>query len=64
MCKEDNEEELLYSAVLDEVIETVERQLAEMPFFTDEDHEVPMEKMKYAPITNLGSEGEFAKLDN
>jgi len=63
MCKEDNEEELLYIAVLDEVIITVERQLSDMSFFTDEDHEVATEKMKHAPITNLGCESEFAKLD-
>ena len=59
-----NEEDLLYNEVLGEVIETVQRQLSEMSFFTDENPGMSSEKLKYAPITNLGCESEFAKLDN
>ena len=61
-CKQDNEKDLLYSAVLDEVLDTLERQLSQMSFFTTED--MASEKLKYAPLTNSGCESEFAKLDN
>ena len=49
-CKEEDEEDLLYTAVLNEVIDTA------MLSFTDTDHGVSTEKLKYAPITNLGCE--------
>jgi len=53
----------LYGAVLNKVIDTVERQLAEVSFFGG-DTSTDETKLQYAPITNLGTEGEFAKLDN
>ena len=59
--------EKLYAAVLDEVIDTVQRQLAQMSFFSegnDDANAIDEEKLKYAPLTNLGCESEFAKLDN
>ena len=61
-CNTNDEEDLLYKSVLAEVVDTVERQLAEMQFFTDPQYE--NEKIKYAPLTNSGCESEFAKLDN
>lgn len=60
----------LISAVLDEVVVSLKRQLSEMSYFreiTGEKLDSPLpdpEKLKYAPMTNLGCEGEFAKLDN
>jgi len=63
-CRGDSTgQERLYGAVLKEVIETVERQLADVPFFIG-DTSIDETKLQYAPITNLGAEGEFAKLDN
>jgi len=56
-------QERLYGAVLKEVIETVERQLAEVSFFSG-DTSIDGIKLQYAPITNLGAEGKFMKLDN
>jgi hypothetical protein len=64
--------EKLLSAVLAESVETLERQLFQMSFFHtaqtngSENSDPPLdeEKLKYAPITNMGCEGEFAKLDN
>ena len=56
----------LYGAVLDEVIDTLERQLSEMAFFRSGegmDVEIDEDKMEFAPLTNLGCESEFAKLD-
>ena len=56
----------LFRAVLDETIETLERQLAKMDFFKsgEESTGVDEEKLQYAPLTNSGCETEFAKLDN
>ena len=59
-------ENRLYSAVLTEVIETLERQLSTVPFFKQSCSGVELdeEKLKNAPITNLGAESAFASLDN
>ena len=56
-------QERLYGAVLKQVIETVERQLSEVSFFSG-DTSIDETKLQYAPLSNLGTEGEFAKLDN
>jgi len=53
----------LYGAVLHEVIDAVERQLAEVPFFSGNSN-IDEAKLQFTPITNLRAEGEFAKLDN
>ena len=62
----DNEEELLLSSVLDEVVDTVQRQLEEMTYFYEEESitEETETKLKHAPLTNLGAETKFAKLNN
>ena len=52
----------LYGAVID----TLERQLSEMAFFQSDETRatvVDETKMKFAPVTNLGCDAEFAKLD-
>ncbi|KAK6168582.1 hypothetical protein SNE40_019783 [Patella caerulea] len=59
--------DMLISAVLEEVVETLNRQLSEMSYFKDSNnspHKIDEQKLKYAPMTNLGCESEFAKLDN
>ena len=57
--------ERLFAAVLEEVSSTINRQLSEMPFFDErEESLVDVSKLAYAPLTNLGCESEFAKLDN
>ena len=62
----DNEEELLLSSVLDEVVDTVQRQLEEMRYFYEEESitEETETELKHAPLTNLGAETKFAKLNN
>ena len=62
----DNEEELLLRSVLDEVVDTVQRQLEEMRYFYEEESitEETETKLKHAPLTNLGAETKFAKLNN
>ena len=62
----DNEEELLLRSVLDEVVDTVQRQLEEMRYFYEEESiaEEIETKLKHAPLTNLGAETKFAKLNN
>ena len=65
----DDGQSRLYGVVLDEVIETLERQLSEMEFFQNRtsDEAGPansdVSKLEYAPLTNLGCESELAKLD-
>ena len=55
----------LIGAVMEETVETLKRQLNEMDYFDDEvNSEIDQEKLKFAPLTNLGCESEFAKLDN
>lgn len=56
----------LIGRVLDEVTDTLKRQLSEMDYFEVGDVvSMPDEvKLQYAPLTNLGCESEFAKLDN
>ena len=57
--------EKLIGAVMEETVETLKRQLNEMDYFDDEvNSEIDQEKLKFAPLTNLGCESEFAKLDN
>ena len=58
--KSDEGQLKLYSSVLSEVIDTIKRQLSQMKFFS-EDKNLKDPKMKYAPLTNMGCEGEFAK---
>ena len=58
----------LISRVLYEVTDKLKRQLSEMEYFAMSDYatmpdDYP-EKLPYAPLTNLGCESEFAKLDN
>jgi len=52
----------LYGAVLNEVLDALDRQLSEMDFFAGQGSDDV--KLKHAPLTNLGCESEFAKLDN
>ena len=63
----DDDQSRLNGVVLDEVIETLERQLSEIEFFQNSDEAGPaksdVSKLEYAPLTNLGCESEFAKLD-
>ena len=63
----DDGQSRLYGVVLDGVIETLERHLSEMEFFQNSDEAGPansdVSKLEYAPLTNLGCEFEFAKLD-
>lgn len=58
----------LLAAVLDEGIDTLERQLSQMDFGSTLGEgtasTIDEAKLEYAPLTNLGCEGEFAKLDN
>ena len=51
------------AAVIEEIIDTVKNQMSKTEYFTrsnDEDRE----KMKHAPLTNLGCESEFSRLDH
>ena len=61
-----NGEDMLMTAVLDEIIETLHRQLNEVSYFSDEEAITAEaeEKMKYAALTNSGCESQFAKLNN
>ncbi|ESO85476.1 hypothetical protein LOTGIDRAFT_154967 [Lottia gigantea] len=56
----------LIGTVLCEVVETVNRQLAEMDYFDSESDigEACDQNLKFAPLTNLGCESDFGKLDN
>ena len=79
-CVKDNLEDSgpnqLLKAVLEESLDTLHRQLSEMPFFTSiiednsEDDALNNDslnnesKLLYAPISNLGCESEIAWLDN
>ena len=62
----DDGQNKLLAAVLDEVMDTLERQLSEMSYFqmsnTDSLTAIDEHKLKHAPLTNLGCESEFAKL--
>ena len=67
--KNGNGEDMLMSSVLDEILYTLHRQLGEVAYFDDEvstttETVQTEENMKYAPLSNLGCEEEFAKLDN
>ena len=55
--------EKLEATVMEEVIETVHRQLLEVSFVCT-DSSVDVDALKQAPSPNLGCEYEFAKLDN
>ena len=61
--KSDDGQLKLYSSVLSEVIDTIKQQLSQMKFFS-EDKNLKDPKMKYALLTNMGCEGEFAKISN
>ena len=54
----------LYSEVLKEVNETLVRQISEVPFLTRDTLTEEDEKLKYAPISNLGCESKVAWIDN
>lgn len=55
----------LINAVLIEILNTVNRQLKEMDFFNpDVNSHADENKLKFAPLTNLGCESQFARLDN
>ena len=54
----------LVAAVMEEIVETVKEQMEKTDYFTSNDLETDDLKYKFAPITNLGCESEFAKLDN
>ncbi len=58
MCGRDK----LEAAVIEEVIDTVRNQMSKTEYFTRSDE--ASEEMKYAPLTNLGCESEFSKLDH
>lgn len=64
------ERERLMFALLGEIADRLKRHLGEMQFFSPvlgPDSKVSSSvnpKVEYAPLTNLGSESEFAKLDN
>lgn len=67
---EDGKKKLL-AAVIDEAVESLRRQLSASSFFnaipgcsSASDLQPDMDKLQKAPLTNLGCEGEFAKLDN
>ena len=51
------------AAVIEEIIDTVKSQMSKTEYFTRSNDEAS-EKMKYAPLTNLGCESEFSKLDH
>ena len=58
-------EECATAATGKEVISIINRQLSEIPFLDErEESLVDVSKLAYAPLTNLGCESEFAKLDN
>ena len=66
----DGERKLL-ATVLGEVSESLRRQLSATSFFNtvpgcsaDSDSQPDLDKLRRAPLTNIGCEGEFAKLDN
>jgi hypothetical protein len=57
----------MHTKIYDEIVTAIRRQLAVMPFFTDEDGEgddITEELMKWAPLTNLGCESKMGWLDN
>ena len=51
------------AAVIEEIIDTVKSQMSKTEYFTRSNDEA-REKMKYAPLTNLGCESEFSRLDH
>lgn len=53
----------LISTCIGEVIITIERQLSKMDYFKHSDSQ-PADGIECTPLTNLGCESEFAKLDN
>ena len=56
----------LYGAEINEVVDTLERQLSEMAYLQNYETRatvVDEVNMKFAPVTNLGCDAEFAKLD-
>ena len=57
-----NGQSRLYGAVIDEVVDTLERQLSEMAYLQNYETRatvVDEAKMKFAPVTNLGCEREM-----
>ena len=62
---EPNGIEKLKAAIIEEVIDTIQRQIAQVHYLKqNEDSGVNVQAFKSAPITNLGCESEFAKFDN
>lgn len=69
--KNDQGETKLLGAVVEEVIISLRRQLSATSFFNSVpgcqskyEEQPDLEKLKKAPLTNLGCEGQFAKFDN
>ena len=53
--------------MIGEILNTLEGQFGEMKFFKQEpelEDDATVAKMVYAPLTNLGCESEFVKLEN
>ena len=62
---EPNGIEKLKAAILEEVVDTIERQISQVAYLRkDEVSEINKQNLKNAPLTNLGCESEFAKFDN
>ncbi|XP_013414654.1 uncharacterized protein LOC106176709 [Lingula anatina] len=53
----------LVAAVIEEVIDTLKNQMSKTDYFRRSDVDSD-DDMKYAPLTNLGCESEFSKLDH
>ena len=58
-----NKDKLLASCAA-KVVDNIERQLNQMPFFRGEIDNHTTLKMKHAPLTNLGCESRMAQFDN
>ena len=60
---ERSDRDKLVAVVIEEIVDAVKNQLSKTDYFTRPDEEVSKD-MKYAPLTNLGCESEFSKLDH
>ena len=54
----------LVAVVIEEIVDAVKNQLSKTDYFTIRPDEEVCKDMKYAPLTNLGCESEFSKLDH
>ena len=64
LSKKTDGSDLLYSRILAECIEGLERQIADVPFLTKECSSDEDKKLMYPPISNLGCESKIGWLDN